>query len=335
MRSFRWRLVGILMVLGLLVPAQTRAGQSPDTTLPTISFTLAPASPAIAACLPGVQAHGTIAPNAQNEALTLHATGLPPFGAFDLYLTARPRAPYGIAWPLSMLQADALGTADVQVQTALLQTAAISGTSMPASHLVLFFDNPRDADQCFGAGGAPTTPYNAAHQAGPAVLATVGYPDASGPLQAPALARPGLGFNVPALGRSAPGQAVIFTTTCSHPAGWKAIRFIDFRLTQGGVVRFWARLDRLNKRLYLYNPATHRWSRGQVPGSKSVLSSPLTQLIVTDSTVVGTTGTTGKMIWGIVFTQAAHGQTFQQSVQVTDVRYQSSGWNPTGSWSVD
>lgn len=331
----RWLLASVLALLVAAIPAGVSARPAPAGAGRIRTFALGPASPAIAACLPGARATVSVVPNAQNETLTLHASGLPAFAGFDLYLTALPHPPFGIAWPLGLLHADVQGAADLQVQTALLQASAIGGSPNPATHLVLFFDDPRDADPCFGAGGAQTTPYNTNHQGGPAALASVGYADAAGPLQAPALGRPGLGFNIPAAGHSSPGRAVTFTSTCSHPDGWTAIRFIDFRLTQGRVARFWARLDRLAKRIYLYDPATRRWAGGYAPGSKAILSTPLTQLIVTDSVVIGSAGTTGKVVWSVAFSTAASGQTFQQDVRVTDLRNQSSGWNPTGSWKVD
>ena len=334
--NVRWNvlsLAGILLLGAGVVPAHEAGAMRAHATPQPTTFALAPASADIAACLPHLQAQATVVPGPQNDTLTIQAAGLPAFAAFDLYLTALPHAPFGLAWPLSMLQADAQGIATAQVQTTLLQAWGLAGTPRAATHLALFFDDPHDADMCFGSAGAPVTAFNAAHHAGPAVLATTGFPDAAGPLRAPALALPGFGISTPSLARVAVAQTIAMTNTCNDPDGWQSIRYVDFRLSQAGTVVLWARLDRPGQRMYLYDPATRRWMGGR-PGSDATLATASAQLSLRDSRILGTPGTTGAVRWSLSFTTAVAGRTLDQSVRVSDLRAQSRGWRTSGTLSI-
>jgi hypothetical protein len=304
------------------------------TTTTGVTVNLWPASPAMAACLSDAHAQATIVPNPANDTLTFHATGLPPFAGFYLFATSAAQPPYGLTWPLSAVQADAQGTVEASAQALLLGTYAISGTTSMVNHLVLFFANAEDAAQCTGAGSTQTTSLANGERIGPAALISAG---TSNPLRALPYAPPGLGFAEPIMERSAPATPVTFTVACSDPQGWAAIRFIDFRLTSTGTgaVVFWARLDRPAKRMYLYDPASARWIGGMQPGSASMLPTPLVQLVLQSSKVLGTTGSTGRVLLTLRFSPGAAGQTFAQSVRVTDLRSQTRGWNRSGTWTID
>ena len=333
MSHLRWPFAALLSLVVAGLPGRSFAGQPPGTVFPTVTFAMRPASAAIAACLPGAQASGTIVPDADNDTLALHAAGLPPFAAFDLYLTARPRPPYGVAWPLTLLHADAQGVANVEVQASLLQAAAVDGTPATATHLVLFFDNPDDAAGCFGGGAPPITPYNANQDAGPAALATTGYPDAAGPLHVAALPPPGRGFNSPDRGPQQTGRARPLHHLVQRPRrveGHPLHRLPAYPARPRAVHRPPGSAAQTPVRLRSFHTALDRRPAAGQPGT---LTTPLTQMVMTESTVAGS-GTAGKVVWGLAFTQAAHGQSFQQSVRVTDLRNQTSGWNPTGTWTV-
>jgi hypothetical protein len=318
--------------------ANAMAARSLDSA--TVAVTLRPPSPAIHACLPNALAQATIEQGPAFDTLTIQADGLPPFSGFDLFATALPHAPYGPSWLLSQLQADGQGRANTRVQAILFDAFRVadadgSGAQAPTTHLVLFFDRASDADHCFQSYAAPTTRFTNGRQAGPAVLASIDYADNAGPLSGRPFPQPGLGISTPGGGHRAQGAPVIFTSSCNDPAGWTAIRFIDFRLTKDGKTAFWARLDRQAGRMYLRDSASGAWQGGDKPGSAVILTSPTAQLQLAGSSVIGTVGTTGKVVWQVSFSKSAVGQTFQQSVQVTDMRNQTRGWNPSGTWTVD
>jgi hypothetical protein len=305
---------------------------APDKVLGApVTFSLLPVSPAISSCLAGAQASVTIVPGSQTDTLTLHADHLPPLAGFELYSAALPHQPFGPIRLLSALQADDQGVAQTTVQALLLGApalAAIGGTApmTPASHLVLAFRDLEDAGPC---GSSAST-----IGLGPAALATIGFPDDAGPLLRSPLAMPGLGFAPPGGGHGLALEAATFTAICSDPDGWQSIRFVDFRFTAAGKTVFWVRLDRPAKRMYVYDTAGGRWRGPGIPGSTQVLRTPYGALYLRDSAVAGTPGTTGRVIWSISFTSPVRGQTLQQSIRVTDQRFQTRGWNSSGTWAV-
>jgi hypothetical protein len=331
MKARRYLLAAALMLLGsahmvdgsLPVAAVSSAGAP-------VTITLRPVSSAMASCLPYVVAAADIVPGPSIDTLTLHASGLPPFAGVDLVATHAPRPPYGLSWPLSIAQVDAGGTLDMRVQTLLLGASAGDG----ASHLVLFFDRPDDAPGCAATAHLGATQLQGGRVVGPALLGTVDYPLTAGPLAAPAFAPPGRGISTPSGRFSLVTKPFTFTTACTDPQGWAAIRFIDFRLSTGSGTVFLARLDRPAKRMYLYDSATHRWTGGLQPGTGGTLQSPIAQLLLKASSVLGTNGATGRVLWTLRFAAQAAGESFQQSVRVVDMRNQTQGWTASGTWSV-
>jgi hypothetical protein len=332
---FRTIAVAVVVVAAGALPTRAAplVAQTPSTTA-AVTVNLWPASPAMAACFSDAHAQATIVPNPANDTLTFHATGLPPFAGFYLFATSAAQPPYGLTWPLSAVQADAQGTVATSAQALLLGTYAISGTTSMVNHLVLFFANAEDAAQCTGAGSTQTTSLANGDRIGPAALISA---STSNPLRTLPYMPPGLGISDPSMGRSSVATPVTFTVACSDPQGWVAIRFIDFRLTSPGTgaVVFWARLDRPAKRMYLYDPASRRWTGGMQPGSDRMLSTPLVQLVLQSSKVLGTTGSTGRLLLTLQFSPRAAGQIFAQSVRVTDLRSQTRGWNSSGTWTID
>jgi hypothetical protein len=342
MKAPRYLPVAALLLLGCVPCFKSTvlaAAHSPASA--PITITLRPASPTLASCLPTAHARAVVTPGIHNDRLNLHAVGLPPFAGFDLFATASPRSPYRLSWPLGVAQADAHGSVDMQVQALLLEayTPADTGYGVPApaqaGHLVLFFDDAEDAAPCSADADAPTTRLRSGRVVGPAVLATLGYPSDAGPLRTAPFAPPGLGISTPSGRRGFSRTPITFTTACNDPAGWSMIRFIDFRLSRDGAAVFWARLDRPAKRMYLYDFATNGWIGGLQPGAKGTLGTSVARLILGTSQVVGTTGAVGRVLWTVKFTTQASGATYQQSVRVTDLRYQTRGWTSSGTWGVD
>jgi hypothetical protein len=320
--------------------AVTASSPSPTpTTAPAVggplTFSLLPASAAMAACMPGATAQVTVVPGSQGDTLTLHADHLPAFSGFELFVTALPHPPYGPAWPISALHADDQGNAEttVQAQVLGLSSLALPGAATPvttpAGHLVLFFQDLGDAGAC---GTAPGAGFGQA--SGPAALATTSFADAAGPLLRPPFALPGLGISRPSGGHGLTSQVITFTSTCTDPNGWTAIRFVDFRFTAAGHDAFWVRLDRPAKRMYVYDTASARWQGPGTPGSGQVLRTRNGALFLRASAVLGSAGTTGRVVWSISFAPSTRGQTLQQNVRVTDLRYQTRGWNPSGTWII-
>jgi hypothetical protein len=324
----------VVMAAGALPARAAHLSKQTTNTNAVVTVNLWPASPAMAACLPDARAQVTITPGPANDTLALQATGLPPFAGFYLFATSAAQPPYGFTWPLSVVQADAQGAVTASAQALLLGAYNLSGAAGQVNRLVLFFANAGDAAQCTGAGSAQTTSLANGDRIGPAALISGG---TSNPLAAPPYAPPGLGISTPSMGRSVAATPVTFTVACSDPQGWAAIRFIDFRLTSPdtGTVVFWARLDRPAKRLYLYDPSSGRWLGGMQPGSAATLSTSLVQLALQSSKVLGTTGSTGRVLLTLSFSTRATGQSFAQSVRVTDLRSQTRGWNSSGTWTID
>jgi hypothetical protein len=316
--------VGASVAVGSLPTAAASMAGAP------ITISLRPASAAMASCLPHATARAVIVPGPSTDSMTLHAGGLPPFAGLDLVATNSPRQPYGLSWPLSVAQADALGTVDMHVQAVLLGASARTA----ASHLVLFFDRAKDAASCAATAYLGTTELQSGRVVGPAVLATVDYPRAAGPLAAAPFAPSGRGISTPSGRFSLVTVPTTFTTACTDPEGWTAIRFIDFRLSSHSGAVFWARLDRPAKRMYLYDPAAKRWTGGLQPGTSGTLRSSTAQLLLQASSVIGTNGANGRVLWVLRFAAQAAGESFQQSVRVIDLRNQTRGWTASGTWSV-
>jgi hypothetical protein len=333
-----FRSVGTALVLCLFPCAATIAASSPTpeaTAGPAlgsvIAFNLLPASPAMAACLPGAHAHVVIVPGVQTDTLTLRADHLPAFAEFGLYAAALPHAPFGLGRLLSGVDVDDKGEAQTTVQALLLGAGGVGVNTSVTAHLVLAFRGLEDAGPC----AATASPASSGQVAGPAAFATTGFADDGGPLLRSPLALPNLGVSTPGGGHGRALFASTFTSTCGHPNGWQAIRFIDFRFNVDGRAAFWVRLDRPAKRMYVYDTASGRWIGPGAPGTAQVLRTSRAALFLRASAVAGSLGTTGTVTWSIAFAAPTRGTTFQQSVRVTDQRDQTRGWNPSGSWTVE
>jgi len=167
-----------------------------------ITFSMVRSSAAVAAnCLPFATATVRVVAHAQNETMTINATGLPPDTAFDLFITQLPNAPFGLSWYQSDLQSDGYGTASVTVIGRFnIETFAVAPGVGPAPvvhpdkdaatnpafapihtfHVGFWFNSPADAVKA-GCAGA-TTPFNGDHTAGVQAMSTRNFGDLKGPL---------------------------------------------------------------------------------------------------------------------------------------------------------
>ncbi len=126
-----------------------------------------------------------------NDVLTLHAEHLKPNTGFDMFTiqnsnlqadgTGDPNfRNFGLAWYQSDIESDSNGTADVTIQTVLLDQIfgfdpAVALPPTNTFHVGFWFNNPQDAAPC-GFDPNHPTPFNGEHKAGPAAM--ISLPDA-------------------------------------------------------------------------------------------------------------------------------------------------------------
>jgi hypothetical protein len=181
------------------------AHQSPRAKVkadPSITFAMVRSGAAVGAnCLQAATATVKVVAHAQNETMTLRASGLPPDTAFDLFITQLPNAPFGLSWYQSDLQSDAYGNASVTVIGRFnIETFAVAPGSGPAPtphedkdadsnpafapihtfHVGFWFNSPADAVKAYCPGAV--TPFNGDHTAGVQAMSTRNFPDLQGPL---------------------------------------------------------------------------------------------------------------------------------------------------------
>lgn len=126
--------------------------------------------------------------NAQNDILALHATGLPPNTAFDLFLVehspldAGTFAGFGFGWYQSDLQSNSLGEARVIVQGIFDNETFIENPANPFSpihtyNVGFWFNSPTDEQRVCGNATAPAAgPFNGEQHAGLLGMITQGEP---------------------------------------------------------------------------------------------------------------------------------------------------------------
>jgi len=189
-QSLAVRLLALLLGVGtvaLMLPLSVSAE--------SIHFNLR-ANPAVVNCLARFEGDAARPPEATvtvtrgklNDTLVLKLKNIKPNLAFDLFTVQNSRLDanggldpnftnFGLAWYQSDIQVTSGGTANVKIQTILLDQ--IFGFD-PASglaptntfHVGFWFNDPADAAAC---GFVGTTPFNGEHNAGP--LAMISLPD--------------------------------------------------------------------------------------------------------------------------------------------------------------
>jgi hypothetical protein len=195
-----------LMTLGLalaLVAASAVGGAFASRTLAspkealaadtTFKFKMVASSANITKCLPHASGNVTIKTGKLNDRMTVEAEGLAPNTGYDLFVIQVPKAPFGISWYQTDLQANGKGEGEATVRGIFdVETFSVSPggptITFPPTHqyhLGLWFNDPAVP---FNLGCEPgqtspiVTPFNGEQHAGIQVLNTANFPDAAGPL---------------------------------------------------------------------------------------------------------------------------------------------------------
>ena len=175
-----YRLAAPIAIIGLTLILTAHAQNSA-----TRSFSLAPASDTIAACLPNAAARVTVFSKEDNrgvDTLDLKAEGLPPNTTFAVFLTELPVAPFGAVQYIGDFTTNAAGRGSVRVDAIIEEAFAfnnITGVRKDLNHIVFWFADPAADDSCFAPGTGPITPFDGDGQAGAAAMSSRNFlPDA-------------------------------------------------------------------------------------------------------------------------------------------------------------
>jgi hypothetical protein len=171
--------IAAVIAIGFGVIVQTATAQ-----VKKITFTLTP-QPKFASCLgveggPTPTATVTVTRGKLRDTLTLQAANIKPNLGFDLFTIQNTNllsngqpdpnfANFGLAWYQTDVQANKEGTAEVTINTVLLDQIfgfdPASGLAPThAFHVGFWFTNPEDAAAC---GFTGSTPFNGEQDAGP------------------------------------------------------------------------------------------------------------------------------------------------------------------------
>src|SRR5262249_32990196 len=146
----------------------------------TIQFDLVPAADQIATCFPNARVKVKVLPTADQvgtDTFILTAKGLRPNTTFAVFLTELPVSPFGAVQYLADLNTNGNGKGSVQVN-AIIQEAfssqVVNGQRVrkELNHVVFWFANPADANECFAPANAPMTPFDGDGVAGPAAFSS-------------------------------------------------------------------------------------------------------------------------------------------------------------------
>src|SRR6266511_3515416 len=144
-----YRLAAPIAIIGLTLILTAHAQNSA-----TQSFSLAPASDTIAACLPNAAARVTVFPKEDNrgvDTLDLKAEGLPPNTTFAVFLTELPVAPFGAVQYIGDFTTNAAGRGSVRVDAIIEEAFAfndITGFCQDRNNLIFWFDAPPADKDC-------------------------------------------------------------------------------------------------------------------------------------------------------------------------------------------
>ena len=175
----RSRLSVVLVTLGVTLLCTSGVAHA----LTTISFSLVPASAAVAACLPDATGDVTVLHKEDTlgvDTLHLNARGLPANTDFAVFLTsadAFATPPFGAVEYIGDFTTNAAGIGSLKVDAIIAEafvSTLVSGVRLRADldHLVFWFADPGQA-QAVGCPHPPT-PFDGDRVAGPAAMSSQG-----------------------------------------------------------------------------------------------------------------------------------------------------------------
>jgi hypothetical protein len=170
-----YRLAALIAIIGLTL-ILTAYAQNSETQ----SFSLAPASDTIAACLPNAAARVTVFSKEDIrgvDTLDLKAEGLPPKTSFAVFLTELPEPPFGATQYIGDFTTNAAGRGSLRVDAIVedaFSSVVVGGVRVrkDLNHVVFWFADPAADDSCFAPGTGPTTPFDGDGQAGAAAMSS-------------------------------------------------------------------------------------------------------------------------------------------------------------------
>jgi hypothetical protein len=145
-----------------------------------IQFNLVAAGDAVAACFPDATVKVKVLPAVDElgtDTLMLTGKRLPPNTTFAVFLTELPGAPFGATQFIARITTNAGGKASVDVRATIKDafiTQPINGQRVRTdlNHMVLWFANPGDAEDCFAPNPVGITGFDADGNAGPAAFSS-------------------------------------------------------------------------------------------------------------------------------------------------------------------
>jgi hypothetical protein len=151
----------------------------------TISFSLEPASAAIATCVPQATADVTVFPKRGSQgvdSLHLDASGLPPDTDFAVFLTqnsAFDTPPFGAVEYIGDFTTSGSGNGSLKVDAIIVEafsSTLVDGTRVRAdlNNVVFWFAEPAQAQAACGL--TAVTPFDGDGEAGPAAMSSRGAP---------------------------------------------------------------------------------------------------------------------------------------------------------------
>src|SRR5436305_9260060 len=135
------------------------------------------ACPAIQHAVARVTVRNRFATHADNDTLTLHASGLPPNTGFDVFLVENspldpPFSGFGFGWYQSDLESNAAGVAEIRVvgifdKETFVENPANLFVPVHTYNVGFWFNSPADEQRVCGNTTPPTkTPFNGEQNAG-------------------------------------------------------------------------------------------------------------------------------------------------------------------------
>jgi len=154
--------------------------RSVQASADAIPFNLVPAAPQIANCFPNAIVKVRVLPTEDElgtDTFTLSAKGLRPNTTFAVFLTELPVAPFGAVQYIADFTTNGNGKGSVQVNAIIeeaFSSQVFNGQRVrkELNHVVFWFANPADANECFAPADAPMTVFDGDGQAGPAAFST-------------------------------------------------------------------------------------------------------------------------------------------------------------------